>query len=63
MHRPRQTAQVLLNLAGNAVKYTATGEVRIQLAPHGAHGAVIRVEDTGVGIGAADLAKIYEPFW
>ena len=60
---PDKLRQVLLNLAGNAVKYTSTGEVRIGLAPHGAHGAVIRVQDTGVGIGPDDLAKIYEPFW
>jgi signal transduction histidine kinase len=60
---PDKLRQVLLNLAGNAVKYTRAGEVRVHLTVDGAHGAVIQVQDTGVGISAEDLAKIYEPFW
>ena len=54
--------QVLLNLAGNAVKYTKTGTVRLAL--HGLpDGAELEVQDTGVGIDAEHLARIYEPFW
>jgi signal transduction histidine kinase len=60
---PDKLRQVLLNLAGNAVKYTPAGEVRLRLLADGDDGAVIQVQDTGVGIGADDLAKIYEPFW
>jgi signal transduction histidine kinase len=60
---PDKLRQVLLNLAGNAVKYTPAGEVRLRLSADGDDGAVIQVQDTGVGIGADDLAKIYEPFW
>lgn len=60
---PDKLRQVLLNLAGNAVKYTPAGEVRVDLTSDGGHGAVIQVQDTGVGISAEDLARIYEPFW
>jgi signal transduction histidine kinase len=54
--------QVLLNLAGNAVKYTPSGAVRLRLSAV-SDGAQMQVEDTGVGISAEDMAKIYEPFW
>jgi signal transduction histidine kinase len=60
---PDKLRQVLLNLAGNAVKYTPDGEVRLTLSPDGNHGAVVQVQDTGVGISTEDLSKIYEPFW
>ena len=59
---PDKLRQVLLNLAGNAVKYTPHGSVQLRLHADGA-AAVIEVQDTGVGISAEDLAKIYEPFW
>jgi signal transduction histidine kinase len=59
---PDKLRQVLLNLAGNAVKYTPQGEVQIRLS-RVEDGARMQVEDTGMGIGAEDLAKIYEPFW
>lgn len=60
---PDKLRQVLLNLAGNAVKYTPSGEVRVRLSSDEGQGVVIQVQDTGVGISAEDLAKIYEPFW
>jgi len=59
---PDKLRQVLLNLAGNAVKYTPAGSVHLRLAAS-ADGAVLRVEDTGVGISAENLTRIYEPFW
>ena len=59
---PDKLRQVLLNLAGNAVKYTPAGAVYLGLAS--SHdGAVLSVKDTGVGISAEDLKRIYEPFW
>ena len=60
---PDKLRQVLLNLAGNAVKYTPAGSVRMRLSAGGHEVAILQVEDTGVGISEADLAKIYEPFW
>jgi signal transduction histidine kinase len=55
--------QVLLNLAGNAVKYTHRGEVRVELRQAAERQAVIRVLDTGVGIAEQHLEQIFEPFW
>jgi two-component system sensor histidine kinase/response regulator len=61
--------QVLLNLAGNAVKFTARGSViiRADLAapPPGSPETVlvrIEVSDTGIGIGRADAERLFEPF-
>ena len=59
---PDKLRQVLLNLAGNAVKYTPSGVVHLRLAASG-NGAVLSVEDSGVGISAENLKRIYEPFW
>jgi signal transduction histidine kinase len=55
--------QILLNLAGNAVKYTEQGEVRMTLGGEGARQVVIRVSDTGIGIAPAHLHRIFDPFW
>jgi two-component system, sensor histidine kinase and response regulator len=55
--------QVLLNLLGNAVKFTPHGEVVVRVRQGRAANTVFfSVSDTGVGIGAASLANIFEPF-
>ncbi|MBI4611439.1 MAG: histidine kinase, partial [Candidatus Rokubacteria bacterium] len=57
----RRIAQVLLNLVGNAIKFTEAGEVRVQATL--ADGAfLVAVADTGPGIAPADQAKIFEEF-
>jgi signal transduction histidine kinase len=57
----RRIAQVLLNLVGNAIKFTDAGEVTIRAsAADGAY--TIAVRDTGPGIAAADQGKIFEEF-
>ncbi len=60
---PDKLRQVLLNLVGNAVKYTERGLVRLEVSKHAVQGAVIRVSDTGVGIAEQHLSQIFEPFW
>lgn len=60
---PDKLRQVLLNLVGNAVKYTERGLVRLEVGDGPAHAAIIRVSDTGVGIADHHLAQIFEPFW
>jgi signal transduction histidine kinase len=53
--------QVLLNLVGNAIKFTDAGEVAIKVAV--ANGSFsVAVHDTGPGIAAADQAKLFEEF-
>jgi GAF domain-containing protein len=57
----RRVAQVLLNLVGNAIKFTDAGEVRIDAAA--TDGALeVSVSDTGPGISAADQEHIFEEF-
>jgi signal transduction histidine kinase/CheY-like chemotaxis protein len=54
--------QVVSNLVGNAVKYTAPGgHIRVSLTADGPH-AVLRVEDDGVGIPADTLPRIFDLF-
>ena len=55
--------QVLFNLAGNAIKFTETGGVSIIVEPDAQPDAVaILVRDTGIGISAADQARIFLEF-
>lgn len=57
--------QVLINLVGNAVKFTQQGgvTVRLGLKPHALQQRLlIEVEDSGVGIKPEDQQKIFEPF-
>ncbi|MEZ5420054.1 MAG: histidine kinase dimerization/phospho-acceptor domain-containing protein, partial [Vicinamibacterales bacterium] len=64
---PTRLKQVLLNLAGNAVKFTERGEVvveaRLASADTGAPPWLeIEVRDTGIGIGADKIAHIFDVF-
>ncbi len=62
----RKLRQVLLNLLGNAVKFTETGRVGFTIDPYPTttlpHQLRIRIEDTGVGISGEHLATIFKPF-
>lgn len=53
--------QVLLNVIGNAVKFTSTGEVRIATTVDGPM-ALIQVTDTGIGIPLDKQDKVFEKF-
>jgi signal transduction histidine kinase len=54
--------QVLLNVLANAVKFTERGEVALTAERDGAWIA-FRVRDTGIGIDAEHLERIFDPFW
>jgi signal transduction histidine kinase len=57
----RRLTQVLLNLVGNAIKFTDAGEVVIKAgASNGAFNLSVR--DTGPGISTADQAKLFQEF-
>lgn len=53
--------QVLLNLIGNAVKFTEHGEISVDITPQDHH-LLFSIRDTGQGISAEDLERIFEPF-
>jgi signal transduction histidine kinase/ActR/RegA family two-component response regulator len=53
--------QILLNLAGNAVKFTATGEVRIRVASKPG-GLEFEVIDTGIGIAEDACKRLFSDF-
>jgi len=66
---PIRLRQILINLLGNAIKYTDQGTVVLSasaLLPEDGDeehvACVIEVSDTGIGIAAADQARIFEPF-
>jgi len=58
---PTRLAQIVANLVNNAVKYTPSGG-RITLALVDGREAEVRVSDTGMGIPADMLDRIFEPF-
>ena len=63
---PTRLRQVLVNLVGNAVKFTEHGEVAVRVSGgevrNGRVIARIIVRDTGIGIGGAALTKLFQPF-
>ena len=62
---PTRLRQVLLNLLSNAVKFTSKGTVTLRLREFYRNGKLMlrfEVEDTGIGIDEAGLAKLFKPF-
>jgi GAF domain-containing protein len=57
----RRITQVLMNLVGNAIKFTDSGEIRIHAAAQDGQ-MVVSVSDTGTGIAEADRERIFEEF-
>jgi len=63
---PHHLRQVLINLAGNAVKFTDSGSVTVHLSVQAENDASVRlkfsIRDTGVGIAPEAQSKIFESF-
>ena len=59
---PLWLRQILVNLLGNAVKFTERGEVGISAAREGDR-VYFEVWDTGIGISVKHLERIFDPFW
>lgn len=57
----KRLRQILINIIGNAVKFTARGAVSVRLA-YRHEMATIEVEDSGPGIEPEELARVFEPF-
>ena len=59
---PTLLRRILLNLAANAVRYTREGGVVVGCRRHGVQAEIV-VADSGIGIGTADQARIFEEFY
>lgn len=63
MADPGLLTLALNNLLGNALKFTPKGgQVALTVQPHGADHWQLTVQDTGIGIAAEDLPRLFEPF-
>ena len=59
---PDKLRQILVNLGGNAVKFTDRGTVRIEVAPTARGGVRFTVSDSGVGIAREDFGRLFQRF-
>jgi len=57
----KRVRQILFNLLSNAIKFTQAGEVRLRLR-YAREMAHIEIHDTGPGMSAAELERVFEPF-
>lgn len=64
---PTRLRQVLLNLVGNAIKFTRQGYVKMGIewfdaTENGSNRLICTITDTGVGINAANATRLFQPF-
>jgi signal transduction histidine kinase/DNA-binding NarL/FixJ family response regulator len=63
---PTRVRQILFNLLSNAIKFTDRGGVRVRAGTlplgGGSTRATLAVADTGIGLGAEQLARLFQPF-
>ncbi|WP_222862209.1 hybrid sensor histidine kinase/response regulator [Zoogloea oleivorans] len=57
----KRLRQILINLLGNAVKFTARGRISLRLA-YRMEMATFEIEDSGPGISPAEMERIFDPF-
>ena len=54
--------QIFQNLIGNAVKYTHSGNITITVEDYQKNRVIVKVEDTGIGIGSKYVKNLFAPF-
>jgi len=61
---PRKLKQILINLVGNALKFTFKGHIKVLVELINRRKALIRisVQDTGIGIKTENLGKLFKIF-
>ena len=59
---PARLQQILVNLVGNAIKFTMSGQIEVKFYQKGPTHWVMQVSDTGPGIPIEDRDRIFEPF-
>jgi PAS domain S-box-containing protein len=59
---PQRLLQILINLAGNAIKFTVQGTVRVEIGRPDVQHWLLQVSDTGLGIPLEDQPHVFEPF-
>lgn len=59
---PQMLRQILINLLGNAAKFTENGEISLRISQDCAASLHFTITDTGIGISAEKLEKIFDPF-
>jgi CheY-like chemotaxis protein len=62
---PVRAKQVLVNLVGNAIKFTSTGSVRLHVArdiTYFSHTIRFAVSDTGIGMNGEQISRLFQPF-
>lgn|GEM_PF-1560294 len=57
-----QLIQVINNLLSNAIKFTPKGSITVSARPQGEQEVLVSVSDTGIGIPAEELTRIFEKF-
>jgi polar amino acid transport system substrate-binding protein len=63
---PLRLGQILINLTGNAVKFTNNGEVRVSITLDKLEGDIVllrfAIADTGIGLSQSEIDKLFRPF-
>jgi len=62
MSDERKISQILINLIGNAIKFSPKGNVKVSIEPHNTNNIKISVQDTGIGIPKDRISSVFKAF-